>query len=114
MMKRRVDYQMEKLLRQVAGRVSRLPLNLIRIRGTGTYPLLQGLITNDVNTFNAISRKSKQSIYSFLLSLNGRVLFDSILYNMTHDVPEIWIEAQVSEVEALKSHLLKYRMRKKV
>ena len=88
--------------------ICRLSNQLVSVRGRDSFGLIQGLITNDVNLL-----KSNRAIYTLFLSIDGRVIFDSILHRSEHEEDEILIECDDREVESLVSHLKKYKMRKK-
>lgn len=50
---------------------------LINIRGQDTHSYLQGLVTNDVR---ALEESRRAALYTHLLNVQGRTLYDVILY----------------------------------
>lgn len=50
---------------------------LINIRGQDTHSYLQGLITNDVT---ALEESGHTALYTHLLNVQGRTLYDVIIY----------------------------------
>jgi folate-binding protein YgfZ len=86
---------------------------LISLSGPDSAKFLQGLITNNVDS----SRQS--SFYSAFLDARGRVLWDVFIWVYPELVAEkghwsCFIEVDESEVEALKKHLKRHKLRSKI
>lgn len=79
---------------------------LIRLSGEETRPFLQGLITQDVLTL-----APDQPRWAGLLSPQGKVLFDFILWADEHDV---LIDCEAAQADMLAKRLTLYRLRRKV
>ncbi|XP_053322745.1 putative transferase CAF17, mitochondrial [Spea bombifrons] len=85
--------------------------SLLRLRGPNTATFLQGLITNDAQ------RLREGAVYSHLLNVQGRSLFDVILYRFPSEQAElndVLLECDVSAVEPIQAHLKVYNLRKKI
>jgi len=84
--------------------------SLIRIEGSDTQTLLQGLVTQDLELLNVT-----QSVYAMMLNLQGRVLYDVLIYNVSSPRSEIQkylLECDAAVATELVSHLKKYKLRK--
>ncbi|CAG5182861.1 uncharacterized protein ALTATR162_LOCUS10371 [Alternaria atra] len=86
---------------------------LISLAGPDTAKFLQGLITNNVDP----SRQS--SFYAAFLDARGRVLWDVFVWVWPKLVAEkehwaCYIEVDESELEPLKKHLKRHKLRSKV
>lgn len=86
---------------------------LISLSGPDTVKLLQGLITNNVHT------SRDQPFFAAFLDSRGRVLWDVFVwvYPELLAAEEYWscyIEVDASEVEALRKHLKRHKLRSKV
>lgn len=79
---------------------------LIRISGEETRPFLQGLITQDV-----LGLEAELPRWSGLLTPQGKVLFDFILWAEGEDV---LLDCEAIQAEALAKRLTLYRLRRKV
>ena len=79
---------------------------LLRLSGPDTRSLLQGLLTQDVA---ALSRE--QPLYAGLLSPQGKTLFQLLLFA---DGDDVLADVAAEDREALRQHLLRFRLRKKV
>jgi folate-binding protein YgfZ len=82
---------------------------LISLSGPDAPKFLQGLITNNVDPLE------RTSFYSAFLDARGRVLWDVFVWIIEKEGP--WachIEVDGSEVEALKKHLKRHKLRSKV
>jgi len=83
---------------------------LIRIEGVDTQALLQGLVTQDLELLN-----QSPSVYAMMLNLQGRVLYDVIIYNASSprsEVQKYLLECDASVAPDIVSHLKKYKLRK--
>jgi folate-binding protein YgfZ len=79
---------------------------LIRLSGEEARPFLQGLITQDV-----LGLQAGQPRYGALLSPQGKVLFDFILWADEHD---LLVDCEAAQAETLARRLTLYRLRRKV
>ena len=94
--------------------VCKLPVKLISVRGKDSFALIQSLLTNNVDTLWPARKDFPSSIYGMFLSLNGRVIFDTILYSSNEsNEMNLYLECNISEINPMLAHLKKYRMRKK-
>ncbi|XP_038654428.1 putative transferase CAF17 homolog, mitochondrial [Scyliorhinus canicula] len=87
---------------------------LVRLQGRDCSPFLQGLVTNDVE---ALVSGGRDSLYCHLLNLQGRTLFDVILYRLhknQEEEPTILLECDATLLDAVQKHLKVYKIRKKV
>jgi len=83
---------------------------LIRVEGSDTQSLLQGLVTQDLELLSQTT-----SVYAMMLNLQGRVLYDVIIYNVSSKRSEIQkylLECDASVAPDIVSHLKKYKLRK--
>ncbi|KAG8443507.1 hypothetical protein GDO86_012054 [Hymenochirus boettgeri] len=84
---------------------------LLRLRGPDAAPFLQGLITNDVQQLG------EGALYSHLLNVQGRSLYDVILYRLStgqNEQHDILLECDLSAVESVQKHLSVYNFRRKL
>ncbi|XP_069816761.1 putative transferase CAF17, mitochondrial [Dendropsophus ebraccatus] len=84
---------------------------LLRLRGPSTESFLQGLITNDTE------RLKDGAMYAHLLNVQGRSLYDVILYRVPvpqAESPDLLMECDAAVVDAVQRHLQVYNFRKKV
>jgi len=81
---------------------------LIQLTGPDSSSLLQGLITNDVYELN----DNKQSIFSFFLNIQGRILYDLLLYQSNAE--HLFIECDENVTTELITLMKRYKIRKKV
>ncbi|XP_066440924.1 putative transferase CAF17, mitochondrial [Eleutherodactylus coqui] len=84
---------------------------LLRLRGPNTVGFLQGIITNDAE------RLKDGAMYAHLLNVQGRSLYDVLLYRVPGppDVsPDLLLESDVEAVDSIRKHLQVYNFRKKV
>lgn len=83
---------------------------LIRIEGSETQMLLQGLVTQDLELLN-----QTPTVYAMMLNLQGRVLYDVLIYNVSSPRSEIQkylLECDAAVASEVVSHLKKYKLRK--
>ncbi|XP_050417428.1 putative transferase CAF17 homolog, mitochondrial [Patella vulgata] len=85
--------------------------SLVQVCGKDTLNFLQGLFTSDVNLLN-----DNVSQYSMMLNVQGRVLYDLLLYNMSakKETANIWIECASEVKDEFIQTMKKYKIRKKV
>ncbi|KAM4688628.1 putative transferase CAF17, mitochondrial [Discoglossus pictus] len=84
---------------------------LLRFRGPDTNVFLQGLMTNDIEQLR------EGALYSHLLNVQGRTLYDVILYRLSkeqNDQADILLECDMSALEPIQKHLKVYNFRRKV
>jgi folate-binding protein YgfZ len=79
---------------------------LIRLSGEDVRGFLQGLVTNDL----ALLAEGRP-LWAGLLTPQGKVLFDFILWDASEDV---LIDCEASEVDALMRRLTLYRLRRPI
>lgn len=85
---------------------------MIRLVGMDTVPFLQGLVTNDVSTLG----NNKKSLYTLMLNVQGRVLYDLMMYHcsdVTGD-PYLLLECDASITTELIKLMKRYKIRKKI
>ncbi|CAH1800204.1 unnamed protein product, partial [Owenia fusiformis] len=84
----------------------------IRLHGKDTVDFLQGLITNDMSSLDGDCK----ALYAMVLNIQGRVLYDVILYNISSNEsePAILLECDKEIATELYKTLKKYKIRKKV
>ncbi|XP_033021893.1 putative transferase CAF17, mitochondrial [Lacerta agilis] len=97
------------------------PLNraLLRFQGPEAVTFLQGLLTNDVTRLAAAggAADAPRAIYAHALNVQGRCLYDVILYRIhenQQEEPHILLECDAGVLESLQKHLKLYRIRRKV
>ncbi|KAL4237443.1 Iron-sulfur clusters incorporation protein [Mactra antiquata] len=85
---------------------------LVQVKGRDTIPFLQGLVTSDVESLGTVMAAQ----YSMLLTVQGRVMYDLILYDVSDSLGEsaILIECDRGMTDQLISDIKKYKIRKKV
>ncbi|NXX96230.1 CAF17 transferase, partial [Centropus bengalensis] len=93
---------------------------LLEVRGAEAAPLLQGILTNDVTRLapgEAAGAAPPRALYAHALNVQGRCLYDLILYRL-HESPEeeprILLECDGSMLDAIQKHLKLYKIRRKV
>lgn len=79
---------------------------LLRISGEEARPFLQGLITQDV-----LGLEPGQPRWSGLLTAQGKILFDFLLWA---DGDDVLIDCEAAQADALARRLTLYRLRRKV
>lgn len=81
--------------------------SLIELQGPDSLFFINGL-----TTCNALHSLEGGAQYSGLLNSNGRILYDVIIYHMSHD--RLWVESDTRAVDDVIKHFTKYRLRSKV
>jgi folate-binding protein YgfZ len=80
------------------------PLNdrsFLRVSGSDATRWLNGMVTNSIQAL-----QPGEGNYNFLLNAQGRILADCIIYREPGDgAPAFLLEAQSSQLEAVKQHL---------
>ncbi|XP_017327880.1 putative transferase CAF17 homolog, mitochondrial [Ictalurus punctatus] len=87
---------------------------LINIRGQDTLSYLQGLITNDVK---ALKETGHTALYTHLLNVQGRTLYDVIIYSLKESSDgsnSVLLECDSSMLNSITRHLKVYMIRRKV
>lgn len=95
------------VVRQLHGEPQR-HRSLVLIKGKEAAEFLQGLITNDINHL----QYGAKSMYTMLLNIQGRVLFDTIVYR--RDEKNFMVECDNDKLNQLVRHLRMYRVRRKI
>lgn len=86
---------------------------VIQVCGRDTVDLLQGLITSDVTELTQTKAAAAQ--YSMMLNVQGRVLYDLILYNKSKLMESCFlIECDDTLKEDFMKTIKRYRIRKKM
>ncbi|CAF1220644.1 unnamed protein product [Rotaria sordida] len=83
--------------------------SLIKVHGDDTSKFLQGLITNDIEFL-----KTTNAIYSMLLNVRGRILYDMIIYNPHLSQSSYLIEISQNAVPDFIRLLRTYKLRRQV
>lgn len=85
---------------------------LVRVKGPDTVAFLQGLVTSDVESLASVMGTQ----YSMLLNVQGRVLYDLLLYDVSQIFGDsaVFVECDRSIVDKLITDIKKYKIRKKV
>ncbi|CAI9580488.1 unnamed protein product [Staurois parvus] len=84
---------------------------LLRLRGPNTPAFLQGLVTNDTE------RLEEGAVYAHLLNVQGRSLYDVILYRLSSEADgqsDTLLECDIQALGPIQKHLQVYNFRKKV
>lgn len=86
---------------------------LIHLYGADTFTFLHGLVTCKIITRDESFHSGATCDYGAFLNDKGRILSEGLFYHRP-SAHSFWIETDLSSLENLKSHLEKYKMRKKV
>jgi len=84
---------------------------LIQVHGDDTSKFLQGLITNDIEI---LKNTNTNAIYSMLLNVRGRILYDMIIYNDHINKSSYLIEISKNVVADFIRLLRTYKLRKQI
>jgi len=86
---------------------------LLKVKGRDTVKFLQGLVTNDVESFHNEERKT---LYAMFLNASGRTLYDVVFYKHDNsgDVPAFFLECDLNAIPDLTKHLKMFKLRAKV
>lgn len=93
---------------------------LVRVRGPDASPFLLGLLTNELplsGPSTGAAQPSARAAYAHFLNVQGRTLYDVILYGLpqcTEEAPGFLLECDSSVLGALQKHLTVYKIRRKV
>ncbi|XP_051023748.1 putative transferase CAF17, mitochondrial [Acomys russatus] len=93
---------------------------LVRVRGPDAAPFLSGLLTNELPISGPPTGEAQPSApaaYAHFLNVQGRTLYDVILYGFpecTEEAPGFLLECDSSVLGALQKHLTMYKIRRKV
>ncbi|XP_053117622.1 putative transferase CAF17, mitochondrial [Hemicordylus capensis] len=92
---------------------------LLRLQGTEAETFLQGLLTNDVAQLMEVGGDpaASRAQYAHALSVQGRCLYDVILYRIhesRQEEPHILLECDATVLDSLQKHLKLYKIRRKV
>ena len=79
---------------------------LIRLSGAEVRDFLQGLVTNDMDAL-----APERPLWAGLLSAQGKVLFDFILWA---DGADVLLDCEAAQTDALRKRLKLYRLRREI
>ncbi|XP_004586396.2 putative transferase CAF17, mitochondrial [Ochotona princeps] len=89
---------------------------LLRVHGPDAAPFLLGLLTNELplpDLAEGVTHPAVRSVYAHFLNVQGRTLYDVILYGLPSP-PAFLLECDRPVLSELQEHLLRYRVRRKV
>nr|XP_060638660.1 putative transferase CAF17, mitochondrial isoform X2 [Anolis sagrei ordinatus] len=94
---------------------------LLRLRGPEAATFLQGLMTNDVTLLTqeggGASLTTPRALYAHALNVQGRCLYDVMLYRIhrnSQEEPHLLLECDAAALDPLQKHLKLYKIRRKV
>ncbi|KAM4860596.1 putative transferase CAF17, mitochondrial [Thomomys bottae] len=93
---------------------------LLRVRGPDAAPFLLGLLTNELpllSSEDGAAPPSARAAYAHFLNVQGRTLYDVILYGLPvcpEEASGFFLECDSSVLGALQKHLALYKIRRKV
>ena len=87
---------------------------LLKLKGRETVKFLQGLVTNDVESFHEDAER--KAMYAFFLNASGRTLYDVFFYKHegSVEVPAFILECDLHGIPDLAKHLKMFKLRAKV
>ena len=87
---------------------------LLKVKGRDSVKFLQGLVTNDVESFH--NDKERKTLYAMFLNASGRTLYDVVFYKHDNsgDVPAFFLECDLNAIPDLTKHLKMFKLRAKV
>lgn len=87
---------------------------LLKVKGRDSVKFLQGLVTNDVESFH--SDEERKTLYAMFLNASGRTLYDVVFYKHedSGDVPTFFLECDLNAIPDLTKHLKMFKLRAKV
>lgn len=87
---------------------------LLKVNGRDSVKFLQGLVTNDVESFH--NDGERKTLYAMFLNASGRTLYDVIFYKHENsgDVPAFFLECDLNAIPDLTKHLKMFKLRAKV
>lgn len=87
---------------------------LLRVSGTDSVKLLQGIVTNNIELFHQDT--AMKTMYCMVLNAQGRVLYDIMLYKdkTSSEIPSFFIECDKSAINSFTKLLKMYKLRSKV
>jgi len=83
---------------------------IVQVQGPDAAQFLQGLMTNDITH---LENDENKSLYCMFLNTQGRILYDSIIYNGREEGTYL-VECDRDCASALVKHLSMYKIRRKV
>ncbi|MPC10619.1 putative transferase CAF17, mitochondrial [Portunus trituberculatus] len=81
---------------------------LVRVEGDEAADFLQGLVTNDIRHLKG----NTSAIYCLLLNRQGRILYDSIVYQPSHNT--FLLECDAARASQLERHLRMHKVRRRL
>ncbi|XP_006876181.1 PREDICTED: putative transferase CAF17, mitochondrial [Chrysochloris asiatica] len=94
---------------------------VLRVRGSDSASFLSGLLTNELplpGPGYGTTPPSSRACYAHFLNVQGRTLYDVILYRLPEDGVDsavgFFLECDISVADTLQKHLMFYRIRRKV
>lgn len=87
---------------------------LLKLKGRDTIKFLQGLVTNDVESFHQDAER--KAMYAFFLNASGRTMYDVFFYKHegSVEVPAFFLECDLQAIPDLTKHLKMFKLRAKV
>lgn len=87
---------------------------LLKVKGRDSVKFLQGLVTNDVESFH--NDEERKTLYAMFLNASGRTLYDVVFYkhDNSRDVPAFFLECDSNAIPDLTKHLKMFKLRAKV